>query len=105
MMMMIIFYLFSLLLLLLLLVLFSVQVQASDTLNSVAARFDITPSELRKLNRLASSLIFPGQLIHVPDKKNPGEGNLISLPFLLLLPPIFFFFFANAYEMTYVGFE
>ncbi|EEB17797.1 nucleolar protein c7c, putative [Pediculus humanus corporis] len=72
---MIIFYLFSLLLLLLLLVLFSVQVQASDTLNSVAARFDITPSELRKLNRLASSLIFPGQLIHVPDKKNPGEGD------------------------------
>ncbi|KAK6644701.1 hypothetical protein RUM43_000969 [Polyplax serrata] len=50
-------------------------VQASDTLNSVAARFDITPSELRKLNRLASNLIFPGQLIHVPEKKVSGEGD------------------------------
>lgn len=54
------------------------QVQASDTLNSVAARFDITPSELRKLNRLASNLIFPGQLIHVPEKKVSGEGMYSS---------------------------
>uniref|UniRef100_A0A336M9B8 CSON013901 protein n=1 Tax=Culicoides sonorensis TaxID=179676 RepID=A0A336M9B8_CULSO len=39
-----------------------------DTLTSVAARFDTTPTELTKLNRLGSSFIYPGQLLQVPDK-------------------------------------
>ncbi|XP_044743492.1 oxidation resistance protein 1 isoform X3 [Chrysoperla carnea] len=39
-----------------------------DTLTSVAARFDTTPSELTKLNRLVSSFIFPGQILRVPDR-------------------------------------
>ena len=37
-------------------------VQNSDTLTSVAARFDTTPSELVSLNKLHSRLIFPGQV-------------------------------------------
>ncbi|XP_055602453.1 uncharacterized protein LOC129751152 isoform X5 [Uranotaenia lowii] len=39
-----------------------------DTLTSVAARFDTTPSELTQLNRLASSFIYSGQQLLVPDK-------------------------------------
>ena len=37
-------------------------VHGSDTLTSVAARFDTTPSELVSLNKLNSRLIFPGQV-------------------------------------------
>ncbi|PSN39309.1 hypothetical protein C0J52_15577 [Blattella germanica] len=47
-------------------------VEASDTLTSVAARFDTTPSELTKLNRLTTRLIFPGQVLYVPDKQGTG---------------------------------
>lgn len=46
------------------------QVEPTDTLASVAAHFDITPSELAILNRLPSSrTVFPGQVIRVPDKR------------------------------------
>ncbi|XP_012262500.2 nuclear receptor coactivator 7 isoform X5 [Athalia rosae] len=43
-----------------------------DTLTSVAARFDTTPSELTKLNRLGSTFVYPGQQLRVPAK---GEGR------------------------------
>ncbi|XP_052565749.1 uncharacterized protein LOC120422105 isoform X8 [Culex pipiens pallens] len=46
-----------------------------DTLTSVAARFDTTPSELTQLNRLASSFIYSGQQLLVPDKKGKGGGS------------------------------
>ncbi|XP_055685642.1 nuclear receptor coactivator 7 isoform X6 [Lutzomyia longipalpis] len=53
-----------------------------DTLTSVAARFDTTPSELSKLNRLVSSFIYPGQQLLVPDKsaiaESAGEGSTAS---------------------------
>ena len=42
-----------------------------DTLTSVAARFDTTPSELSKLNRLVGTFVYPGQQLWVPAK---GEG-------------------------------
>lgn len=45
------------------------QVEANDTLTSVAARFDTTPSELAKLNRLSARTVFPGQILRVPDKE------------------------------------
>ena len=47
--------------------------EASDTLTSVAARFDTTPSELAILNRLPSRTVFPGQVIRVPDKSAKGS--------------------------------
>lgn len=47
--------------------------KASDTLTSVAARFDTTPSELAKMNRLATRLVFPGQVLYVPDKRPAGS--------------------------------
>ncbi|KAL1140125.1 hypothetical protein AAG570_000057, partial [Ranatra chinensis] len=52
-----------------------IQVEPSDTLTSVAAHFDTTPSELVKLNRLASRTVFPGQRIWVPDKSGEGGGD------------------------------
>ncbi|XP_069702256.1 oxidation resistance protein 1 isoform X4 [Periplaneta americana] len=69
-------------------------VEASDTLTSVAARFDTTPSELTKLNRLTTRLIFPGQVLYVPDKQGggapgdegpgtgaeDGDGSVVSTP-------------------------
>ncbi|XP_022213461.2 nuclear receptor coactivator 7 isoform X12 [Drosophila obscura] len=49
-----------------------------DTLTSVAARFDTTPSELTHLNRLNSSFIYPGQQLLVPDKSAKDEDGASS---------------------------
>ncbi|XP_051158882.1 oxidation resistance protein 1 isoform X4 [Leptopilina boulardi] len=53
-----------------------------DTLTSVAARFDTTPSELSKLNRLGSTFIYPGQQLWVPTKGEGclGEGTTAEAP-------------------------
>ncbi|XP_076666754.1 TLD domain-containing protein mustard isoform X4 [Andrena cerasifolii] len=53
-----------------------------DTLTSVAARFDTTPSELSKLNRLGSTFIYPGQQLCVPAKGEgrPGGGTTGDAP-------------------------
>lgn len=50
-------------------------VRDRDTLTSLAARFDTTPSELTKLNRLATQFIFPGQSLLVPDKRKDGDKD------------------------------
>lgn len=39
-----------------------------DTLTSIAAKFETTPTELTHLNKLNSSFIYPGQTLQVPDK-------------------------------------
>ncbi|XP_037944800.1 nuclear receptor coactivator 7-like isoform X2 [Teleopsis dalmanni] len=49
-----------------------------DTLTSVAARFDTTPSELTHLNRLNSSFIYPGQQLLVPDKSAKDDASTTS---------------------------
>ncbi|KAH8418536.1 hypothetical protein KR009_011737 [Drosophila setifemur] len=49
-----------------------------DTLTSVAARFDTTPSELTHLNRLNSSFIYPGQQLLVPDKSAKEDASSSS---------------------------
>lgn len=51
-----------------------------DTLTSVAARFDTTPSELTKLNRLATPYIFPGQQLYVPLRDKPETESETSTP-------------------------
>lgn len=43
-------------------------VQDRDTVEKIAAHFDTTPSELKKINKLISAVIFPGQVIYIPDK-------------------------------------
>ncbi|XP_014668482.1 PREDICTED: oxidation resistance protein 1-like isoform X2 [Priapulus caudatus] len=42
-------------------------VTGSDTLHSIAAKFDTTPSEVKKLNKLFSTTVFAGQTMYVPD--------------------------------------
>ncbi|XP_022244295.1 oxidation resistance protein 1-like isoform X2 [Limulus polyphemus] len=54
---------------------FEYIVNAKDTLTGIAARFDTTPSELTKLNRLTSRLIFPGQVLYIPEKSGQNENN------------------------------
>ncbi|XP_053969761.1 nuclear receptor coactivator 7 isoform X6 [Anastrepha ludens] len=49
-----------------------------DTLTSVAARFDTTPSELTHINRLNSSFIYPGQQLLVPDKSAAAKSDSVS---------------------------
>lgn len=49
-----------------------------DTLTSVAARFDTTPSELTQLNRLGSSFIYSGQVLIVPDKSQIKDDDNCS---------------------------
>lgn len=62
------------------------QVGNRDTLTSLAARFDTTPSELTSINKLSSSFIYPGQQLLVPDKSaavtssNDEGGDGSSLP-------------------------
>lgn len=46
-----------------------------DTLTSIAARFDTTPSELKTLNRLGSSFIYSGQTLQVPDKSAQNDDE------------------------------
>ncbi|XP_046563270.1 oxidation resistance protein 1-like isoform X2 [Haliotis rubra] len=43
------------------------EVAGRDSLESIAAHHDTTPSELKKLNRLVSRMIFPGQVLYIPD--------------------------------------
>ncbi len=60
----------------------------SDTLTSVAARFDTTPSELAILNRLPARTVFPGQEIRVPLKKHAatdGDDSEVSNPYFYLI--------------------
>ncbi|XP_064597789.1 LOW QUALITY PROTEIN: oxidation resistance protein 1-like [Liolophura sinensis] len=56
------------------------QVQVSNTLESIAAQFDTTPSELAKLNKLPSRMIFPGQVIYVPDPNHDSGSELSASP-------------------------
>lgn len=56
------------------------QVADRDTLTSVAARFDTTPSELTKLNRLATPFIFPGQQLYVPLRTTVEVESESSTP-------------------------
>ncbi|KAK7475901.1 hypothetical protein BaRGS_00032869, partial [Batillaria attramentaria] len=42
-------------------------VKASDTLERIAAHHDITPSELQKVNKMTSRMVFAGQILYIPD--------------------------------------
>ena len=39
-----------------------IQVRSNDTLASIALKFNTTRSELTRMNRLSSSLLYPGQV-------------------------------------------
>ncbi|XP_055871703.1 oxidation resistance protein 1-like isoform X4 [Biomphalaria glabrata] len=47
------------------------QVKDGDTLVKIGAHFDVTPSELIKINRLVSRTVFVGQTLFIPDPSEP----------------------------------
>lgn len=49
-----------------------------DTLTSLSAKFDTTPSEVSKLNRLGSTFVYPGQKLWVPTKGEARPGSQAS---------------------------
>ncbi|UFJ43066.1 LysM peptidoglycan-binding domain-containing protein [Brevibacillus humidisoli] len=54
-------------------------VRPGDTLNSIAARFGVTVSELIRVNRLTPPfLVYPGQTLYIPtrpDSRPPRPDN------------------------------
>ena len=44
-----------------------VEVGSRDTMEKIAIRYRTTPSEICKMNKMASRMIFPGQVLFVPD--------------------------------------
>ncbi len=70
-------------------------VQSNDTLTSLAARFDTTPSELVAINKLHSRLIFPGQVIDFIPPRLGGASHSASFK----SPAQFFFFFFLSNEI------
>jgi len=44
-----------------------VEVGPRDTMEKIAIRFKTTPSEICKMNKMASRMIFQGQVLYVPD--------------------------------------
>ena len=51
-------------------------VDLSETLESISAKYDATPSELMKINRLALRMVFPGQRIFIPIRPVVKEDDL-----------------------------
>ncbi|XP_070533092.1 LOW QUALITY PROTEIN: oxidation resistance protein 1-like [Ptychodera flava] len=47
-----------------------------DSLDRIAAHHNTTPSELMRLNKLATRMIFPGQELYVPDPNAPKAVSL-----------------------------
>ncbi|GFO35157.1 oxidation resistance protein 1 [Plakobranchus ocellatus] len=46
---------------------FEYIVEERDTLIKIGAHFDVTPSELMKVNKMMSRNVFPGQTLYIPD--------------------------------------
>ncbi|GFR70468.1 oxidation resistance protein 1 [Elysia marginata] len=46
---------------------FEYIVEDRDTLIKIGAHFDVTPSELMKVNKMMSRNVFPGQTLFIPD--------------------------------------
>ncbi|KAJ6223366.1 hypothetical protein RDWZM_001911 [Blomia tropicalis] len=52
------------------------MVRDRDTIASVAAKFQTTPSELARINKIIGRFIFPGQTLYVPKRNQDSEkGN------------------------------
>jgi len=54
------------------------SVKGSDTLASIALKFNTTTSKLTRMNRLSSRLLFPGQTLFVPVKINLLEKESLK---------------------------
>ncbi|KAK7091174.1 oxidation resistance protein 1-like isoform X2 [Littorina saxatilis] len=63
---------------------FEYKVAKNDTLEKIAAHFDVTPSELKKLNRMSSRMVFENQTLYIPDPdfvpSDPPTPEAVSPP-------------------------
>ncbi|CAF0771607.1 unnamed protein product [Rotaria sordida] len=50
-------------------------ISSTDTLEKVALRFNSTPSELVKLNKLNTRTLYPGQILIVPEECSSNNSN------------------------------
>lgn len=55
------------------------EVGSNETLLSIAARYDVTPSQLAQFNRLNSRYVFPGQRLRIPPPE-PEEKQAEEEP-------------------------
>ncbi|XP_029078320.1 oxidation resistance protein 1 isoform X2 [Monodon monoceros] len=61
-------------------------VESSDSLNSIALKFDTTPNELVQLNKLFSRAVVTGQVLYVPDPEY--VSSVESSPSLSPISPL-----------------
>ncbi|MEC1722671.1 D-alanyl-D-alanine carboxypeptidase family protein [Schinkia azotoformans] len=57
-------------------------VKSGDTINKIASNYNMSAAQLKKYNRLATTMIYPGQTIHIPDRELIDIVN--SLPYGVL---------------------
>nr|XP_033791962.1 nuclear receptor coactivator 7 isoform X2 [Geotrypetes seraphini] len=60
--------------------------EGSDTLNSIALKFNITPNKLVVINKLFTQTIVPGQVLYVPDINHISSASLGSSPGGIISP-------------------
>ncbi|XP_030054348.1 nuclear receptor coactivator 7 isoform X1 [Microcaecilia unicolor] len=60
--------------------------EASDTLNSIALKFNVTPNKLVVINKLFTRTIVPGQVLYVPDINHHSSASLGSSPGCVVSP-------------------
>ncbi|CAF1235444.1 unnamed protein product [Adineta ricciae] len=67
----------------------SYTVGNTDTLEKIALHFNLTPSELLQLNKLNTRIVFPGQVLFVPDVSSSQTAveEKSSIPSLPLISP------------------
>jgi hypothetical protein len=56
------------------------QVEANDTIEKIALKWNTIPSEIQHLNRLVTRMIFPGQILYVPDPNYVPPTPVASPP-------------------------
>jgi len=56
------------------------QVEANDTIEKIALKWNTIPSEIQHLNRLVTRMIFPGQILYVPDPNYVPPTPIASPP-------------------------
>ncbi|RNA13443.1 oxidation resistance 1, partial [Brachionus plicatilis] len=57
------------------------DVESNDTIEKIALKWNTVPSEIQHLNRLVTRVVFPGQVLYVPDPNYTSPPHPSSSPF------------------------
>ncbi|XP_065898217.1 oxidation resistance protein 1-like isoform X2 [Dysidea avara] len=55
------------------------SVLSTDTLNSIALKFNSTPSQLCQLNKMTTRTVLPGQILYVPDVLEQSSSQSLEV--------------------------